>query len=55
MVVFTMGTALEPSVSVIPDGPGRIVLSFTVMTYTIVRAMVNVWVLTSASVIRDIW
>lgn len=44
-----------PYVSVIPVGLGRTVLDFTATTCTTVLVMVNVWVLTLASAIPDIW
>ena len=54
MVVFTMATVLVPHASVIEAGLGATVLSFTVMTYTTVLAMDNVWDQTCASVRQDL-
>lgn len=44
-----------PHVSVIPVGLERTALGFTATTYTTVLVTVNVWVLTLASAIADIW
>lgn len=44
-----------PYVSVILVGLERTVLGFTVTTCTTVLVTVNVWVLTHASAIPDIW
>lgn len=53
MAVSTMVIVLAPHASVIEGGLDVIVLSFIVMTYTTVLAMVDVWDQTYASVHRD--
>ena len=53
MAVFTMATALLPHASAIEGGLEPTVLSFTVMTYTTVLVMVNVWDQIRAGACRD--